>query len=201
MRNKPTIAVDIDEVLMPHFQSLIDWYNPKYGTQLTLGHNHPSDPRPWGTPDYSEAVKRVHGFFDTPNFLNSRPFKEAIGAINTLSKNYKMVVVTGRDTIIEDVTMGWLDKHFGELFAEAHFTARYSLDGSSRTKTDVCVAAGADYLIEDTIQDATQAAKAGIKAILFGNYPWNKTNKLPEGVIRLKNWQEVLEYFENESAR
>jgi len=198
MHNKPTIAVDIDEVLMPHFQSLIDWYNPKYRTQLTLSHNHPSDPRPWGTPDYSEAVKRVHGFFNTPNFLNSRPFKEAVEAINTLSKNHKMIVVTGRDTIIEDVTRAWLDKHFGELFAEAHFTARYNLDGNSRTKAEVCLKAGADYLVDDTIEDTLEAAANGIQSLLFGDYPWNKSSKFPDGVIRLKNWQEVLEYFEKQ---
>src|SRR5579872_2112511 len=98
--NKPTIAVDIDEVLMPHFQSLIDWYNGQYGTSLTLAHNHPTDPRPWGTKDISVAVKRVHAFFDTPEFLNSEPYGDSIEVLNKLGKTYELVVITSRDTII-----------------------------------------------------------------------------------------------------
>ncbi|HET7827468.1 MAG TPA: hypothetical protein VFK97_01205, partial [Candidatus Saccharimonadales bacterium] len=68
MAGKPTIAVDIDEVLAPHFQGLIDWYNAEHNTRLTLEHNHPNDPRPWGTSDYNEAIRRVQKYFDTPDF-------------------------------------------------------------------------------------------------------------------------------------
>ena len=105
------------------------------------------------------------------------------------------MVVTARDTILERVTRDWLKKHFGELFADAHFTARYSLDGKSQTKTAVCLAIGAGYLVDDALDLSIDAAKAGIKVLLFGDYPWNQTKKLPRGIARVKNWQEVLEYF------
>lgn len=199
--SKPVIAVDIDEVLTPHFQSLIDWYNKKYKTKLTLAHNHPTDPRPWGTDDIHVAIKRVHGFFDTPDFLNSQPYEEAVEALSKLSQKYNLVVITARDTIIEKVTREWLDEHFTELIDEAHFTARFSLEGKSQTKTSVGLAINAQYLIDDALDHCEDAARTGIAALLFGDYPWNQADELPKGVTRVKNWQEVLEFFENEPSR
>jgi 5'(3')-deoxyribonucleotidase len=198
---KPIIAVDIDEVLAPHFQGLIDWYNQKYSTKLTLKHNHPTDPRPWGTSDYSTAIKRVQKYFSTPSFLNSKPYQESVTALTELNESYDLVIITGRDTIIKDVTTKWLNKHYGELFADAHFTARYSLEGREKNKSAILEEIGAEYLIDDALHNCISAVMAGIDALLFGEYPWNEAKKLPAGVTRVKNWQEVLEYFENEQGR
>lgn len=197
--SKPIIAIDIDEVLTPHFQDLIDWYNRKYKTKLTLKHNHPTDPRPWGTDDINVAIRRVHGYYETPQFLNSQPYEEAIRALRHLSRDYSLVVITARDTIIEKVTRDWLDEHFGELISEAHFTARYSLMGKVRTKVSVCLEIGAEYLIDDGLENVIEASAAGIKVLLYGDYPWNETKELPPNVTRVKDWQEVLEYFDGRS--
>lgn len=194
--NRPTIAVDIDEVLTPHFQDLISWYNKEYKTELTLAHNHPTDPKPWGTTDIEVAVKRVHQYYETPEFLNSKPYEEAVHALRELSHNYKIIVITARDNIIEKVTREWLADHFIELIAETHFTARYSLEGKSRTKASVCLEVGAKYLIDDGLENAIEASLQGVKVLLFGDYPWNQIHKMPKGVTRVKNWQEVLEYFD-----
>ncbi|OGL37287.1 hypothetical protein A3B63_01695 [Candidatus Saccharibacteria bacterium RIFCSPLOWO2_01_FULL_49_22] len=193
---KPKIAVDIDEVLVPHFQDLIDWYNRKYGTKLTLTDNHPTDPEGWGTDDISEAIRRVHGFFETPEFLGLKPFKEPFAVLKELSDRYNLVVVTARDTVLEKITRDWLDEHFVDLFKEAHFTARFSLEGKSQTKTSVCLSIGAEYLVDDALDHCIDAAEHGIKALLFGDYPWNQASYLPPDVTRVKNWQEVLDYFE-----
>jgi len=194
--NKPIIAVDIDEVLTPHFDELIKWYNRKYGTKLTLAHNHPSDPKPWGTDKFEEAVKRVHGFYETPEFLDSPPYEEAITALRKLSNRFEIVVITARDSIIERVTRDWLDKHFKDLVREAHFTARFSLEGKNRTKALVCLEIGAGYLIDDAPDNALEAAAQGVNVLLFGDYPWNDLKEMPEGITKVKDWQEVLEYFD-----
>lgn len=194
--NKPIIAVDIDEVLVPHFPGLISWYNSEYGTNLTLEHNHPKDSRPWGTENITQAIKRVHKFFDTPAFLNPTPYDDALEALRKLSERYVLVVVTARDTIVEKVTREWLETHFEELFQEAHFTASYNLEGKSQTKADVCLALGAGYLIDDSLDNITGVAEVGIRGLLYGHYPWNQSDRLHEGITRVKDWQEVLEYFD-----
>ncbi len=192
---KPIIAIDIDEVLLPHFEGLINWYNKEYDTQLTLIHNNPTDPRPWGTTKIPEAIKRVQRYFETDNFKKEQPFKEAVAVARSLSQSYDLIVVTARDEIIEQVTREWLDAHFSEIFRAAHFTAHYNLEGKSRSKIEVLQAAEAEYFIDDSLEHVRKAATAGIKCILFGDYPWNRLEKLPTDITRCKNWQEVLDYF------
>jgi|SRR5579862_1198888 len=196
---KPIIAVDIDDVLMPHFQDLINWYNREYGTNLMLADNHPKSIDNWGTDSFQAAIKRVHRFFDTDEFLNSRPFKEAKAAIKDLSDDYLMFVITSRDTLIEETTRKWLNEHFPEIFKEAHFTGLYRLKGRPIPKSEIAKQIKADYLIDDSLEHVTGASEIGIKGLLFGDYPWNQADKLPSAVVRVKDWQEVLEYFDGRS--
>lgn len=190
------IAVDIDDVIVPHFQDLIIWYNQKYGTKLRLEHNQKGDPKPWGVETVDEAIKRVQGFFETPEFANPSPFKEAVEALRILSSDFILVAMTARDTLVERITQDWLDRHFSEIFKEAHFTARYNLEGKSRSKADVGLEIGAAYLIDDTPANVLEAARVGIKGLLFGNYPWNETVLLPKNVVRAKDWPAVMEFFD-----
>ena len=56
---------------------------------------------------------------------------------------------------------------------------------------------GADILIDDHIAHAEDVAAAGLKAIVFGDYPWNQKEMLPEGMVRCADWTSV----EGEIAR
>jgi hypothetical protein len=58
---------------------------------------------------------------------------------------------------------------------------------------------GATYIIEDMPGHAFECAEAGIKTVLFGDYPWNKADKLPAGVTRCSDWPAVLEYFRTQA--
>ena len=194
------VAVDVDDVLVPHFQDLVDWYNQTYGTKLTLAHNGRGDPKPWGAETVEEAIKRVGGFFDSNLFKDAKPFKEAVAAVNKLSKRFDLVVITARDTPIEAMTRDWLDKHFKDYFREAHFTARYNLDKKSSSKASVCASISASYLIDDTPNNLIESLEVGVKGLLFGDYPWSHTVKaLPASIVRVKDWPAVLRYFDAQS--
>jgi uncharacterized HAD superfamily protein len=194
--NKPIIAVDIDDVLVPHVEDLISWHNKEYGTKMDLVHYHSKNPKDWGSETIEEAIKRVQRFFTTREFLEAQPINEAAEVLKKLSENFRLIVITARDNIIEDATRSWLDKHFPEIFHETHFTARFNLGNQNRSKSAVALAADAKFLIDDTLENALGAAAEGIEVLLFGNYPWNQMEKLPKGMVRVKDWQEVLEYFD-----
>ena len=89
--DKPIIAVDIDEVLIPHFQGLMSWYNNEYGTSLTMAHNHTTDPRPWGTDNDAEAIGRVQRYFETDNFRQEQPFEDSLLSLRTLTLLHNIV--------------------------------------------------------------------------------------------------------------
>ena len=118
---KPIIAVDVDDVLVPHFQDLIDWYNHEYGTKLALTDQYSHNLEVWGATSDEQAIRRVHRFFNTPEFLNARTYAKALQAVRTLADDFELMVITARDTIIQSVTQDWLDKHFTDLFKAAHF--------------------------------------------------------------------------------
>lgn len=200
MSKKPVIAVDIDDVLMPHFEDLAHWYNTEYGTRLTLADNYSDDNAVWGTDTEEEAIRRVQRFYGTKEFLQSKPAEEAEAVLRHLSERYELVIVTARDTILEEATHEWLQRHFRELFRKVHFTAHYALDGTRKSKADLCKEINASYLIDDTPHHALPAAKAGVKVLLFGDYPWNQIAELPAGVVRCKDWQAVQEYFDGLSS-
>ena len=193
--NKPIIAVDIDDVLVPHVQDLLRWHNREYGTQMTLNQYRSKDPKDWGAKTIEEAIQRVQKFFVTPDFLEAKPIAEATKVLKKLSDSYDLIVITARDNIIEDATYRWLDLHFPALFKEIHFTARLNLEGGGGAKSTIALAANAKYLIDDALENAMDVSSAGLKVLLFGDYPWNKADKAITNVVRVKDWREVLEYF------
>lgn len=198
--SKPIIGIDIDEVLMPHFGDLISWYNAQFGTVLTLQDNHPTDPGNWGTDSFEAAVRRVHQFYDTQEFLTSEPFHEAQTALGELASNYELIVVTARDTILETVTTDWLEKHFAELFTQIHFTKHFNLEGKRRDKVEILREEQVKYFIDDSMQNVGLASDADVECILFGSYVWNQADILPINVTRCENWHEVLEFFRAKRA-
>jgi len=111
-------------------------------------------------------------------------------------------VVTSRRREASKDTIDWIKRHFGDVFEEIHFAGIWdNLDGNvleklKLDKTEICKQIGADYLIDDQPKHCIAAADAGIKALLFGDYKWNRNTKLKTGMTRVNNWQEVLEYFD-----
>lgn len=191
----PVIALDIDDTVFGHSADLIDWYNQTYGTDLKHEEYFTTDLSRWGVAIDEDAIRRVHAFYDTPTFREAKPFNDALIALERLSKKYQLVFVTARDSLLEEFTHQWLKEHFRGLYTEVHFTARFSLEGKSRSKIDVCREIKAAYIIDDTLKTCTEAAAAGIHAVLFGDYPWNTAKTLPDDVVRCNSWNDVERYF------
>jgi uncharacterized HAD superfamily protein len=126
------------------------------------------------------------------------PVKGAAEALGQLSVKYDVIVMTSRDIKVENITRSWLNRQFPELFKDVHLLGNKQDSVSWREKAEVCKELGVYCLIDDSLRHVRETSEVGIKALLFGDYPWNQTDKLPEGVTQVKDWQEVLEYFENE---
>jgi 5'(3')-deoxyribonucleotidase len=201
--NKPIIAVDIDDVLSALNENIMHFMNRKYGYSHTLADYYIEAPYwnywagIWGvTP--AETDKRVEDYIQSGELFNQQLLPGALKTLKALKKEYEFVVITSRDDIYTDATHKWLDEHFEDIFHHVRFIASRK-NGHKITKAQVCREIGASYLIDDNAEHCNLAAKAGVQALLFGEYGWNKNAKLHKNTLRTKNWQEVLEYFENES--
>lgn len=196
------IAIDVDDTLFDHFADLAKCYSQQFDTVLTLADNHPKTEeslKAWNAASVEEAVCRVHRFYDTKEFKEAVPYDHALNAIPALSQSYDLVFITARDMeVLEKFTNEWLSKHFGGHYQAVHFTAQYSLSGKSRSKLEVCESEGVSYLVDDSLENCVEVAKNGIRALLYGEYPWNLVDPLPDNITRVANWDDVLKVINAE---
>jgi len=195
--NKPAIAIDIDDVLAANAEGFVEFSNRRWGTTLTSEDYDEHWAQVWRVND-EEAEERAQKYAASGTHRHFKKITGADKALMELAKGYKLVVVTSRRRAMEKDNQDWLDEHFPGVFTEVHYAGIWDKMQSGRiniTKAETVREIGADYLIDDQLKHCISAAEAGIKALLFGDYSWNQTSSLPEGVTRVKDWKAVLEYF------
>jgi 5'(3')-deoxyribonucleotidase len=194
--SKPIIAIDMDEVLVPHFEGLIHYHNDKYGTKIKfeeIKHHHFEEY--WGI-SWEESLRRGWQYI-IDNHEKAEPLLGAVDALRKLQKKYRLIVVTLRsESAVSEVTNHWLDKFFKGVVEEILFMEEDEQHYKLKTKAEICNELGANWLIDDSLTQILATAEAGVKGILFGDYAWNQAEKLPQNVTRVKGWPEVLEYFD-----
>jgi 5'(3')-deoxyribonucleotidase len=120
----------------------------------------------------------------------------ALDSLLRLQTTFDLVVVTSRQHVIQTPTLEWIERHFPGVFSDVHFGNHFALEGSSRPKSEICRAIGAQVLIDDNPRYAEECAAAGIQVLLYDwdlSYPWSKTPEGPthERIARVTSWQEV----------
>jgi uncharacterized HAD superfamily protein len=149
----------------------------------------------WGV-DSETGLEMYETYFKAGIKAKHKPVAGAVKTIGKLEEKYNFAVVTSRGDRSFEFTHLWLDKHFPEVFKEVAFVPLWSKDREV-TKAEICNEIGASYLIDDNAEHCNLAQEAGVQALLFGEYGWNRNAGLKKGVIRVNNWQEVLEYFDD----
>lgn len=191
------IAVDIDDVLSAYGDALIKFSNDRWGTNLSAEDIHEDWARMWQI-DHQTMQTRAEALHNEL-FKSLAHNEEAKPVLKKLSKKYELVIATSRQSKLLGDTKEWIDKYYEGIFSKIHFAGIY--DGEyhehkhKMTKKGLMSEIGADYLIDDQPKHCIAAAEAGVKSLLFGDYPWNRIDKVPKGVERVKTWDEVAKYF------
>jgi len=201
--SKPVIAVDIDDVLAANAEGFAEFSNRRWGTNLKPDDYTEHWAELWAI-DISEVQKRKEILFKEKVFTNHRSIEQAKDVLDHLKKKYRLVILSSRQRIIHKDTIDWIEKEFNGVFSEFHFADmwdRTDLDIHTRlnsTKTDIAKQIGANYLIDDQPKHCQAAAKAGIIALLFGNYGWTKGIKPTQNMYKVKSWLEVKRFFDEQ---
>lgn len=193
---KPIIAVDIDEVLFPNVPTLLPFYNKVSGTDIRQEQMKTYFIEDITGETLESILGKIEAYLKTEHYNEGQPIEGSIESIKKLRERFKLVLVTSRQHFWRGVTEEFINTHFEDQFDELHYTHTVKSPNDDRPKLDICVEIGAELLIDDSLSNVTKCAAGGIKAILFGDYPWNQTDKLPIGVTRCKDWPAVLEYFD-----
>jgi 5'(3')-deoxyribonucleotidase len=192
--SKPLIAVDVDDVVYPLVPSLIEYLDTEHKVRLTEHDFKEYDLRKvWG--GGPEEATKVFEAYKHHVGVQIAPIKGAVEALQKLSKKYEVIVLTARDISNFPRTSAWVERHFPEIFKDVHLIGNKQDSENYRTKADVCIELGVQCLVDDNLNNVLETHAVGVKTLLFGNYSWNQTDELPEGVTRVKDWQAVLEYF------
>lgn len=201
---KPIIAIDCDDVLAASAEAFLAFSNERWGTRLTIEDIDEDWSKMWQI-DESETEERAKEYHASGIISQYKYYDDALPVLEWLAQKYRLVVATSRNSSINAETIAWIEEHYKGIFTDIYFSGIYDdyskLDTAHTfTKTDLLQKIGASYLIDDQQKHCNSAAKAGIRAVLFGDYPWTNVHALPSGVTRCLNWQEVREYFDGIAA-
>lgn len=200
---KQAIAVDIDDVLANENDGMRRFINRRYGTGHSARDYDITSPY-WGYWEKVWGVDETEGAARYEAFLAAKVAEEVVfdvlpGSTDTLrllkDRGYELAVLTKRRPVLQEVTHRWLEQHYPETFSGVHFVDLWKAD-EQVTKAAICREIGAGYLIDDSAEHCSLADEAGVQALLFGDYGWNRAEKLPNSIVRVRDWAAVAEYFD-----
>ncbi|MCL2037894.1 DHH family phosphoesterase [Candidatus Saccharibacteria bacterium] len=204
---KPVIAVDIDDVLSDTANWFIAESKQRWNCDLTIDEYSEGWGEVWKV-DRDEWRRRYLEFVGDEEYLKKiKPIdlKSSLAVLRELKKNHKLVILSSRPQEVHDQTRKWIKKYYNGIFEEIIFVdfwneTGWNRSGALKTKAEICVKIGADFLIDDQPKHVNSLEKCATKGILFGDYPWQKVEISPVAE-NVRNWHEIKEYFSKESSR
>lgn len=191
--SKPVLAVDFDDTLVSHVDTMVAAYNADHSDKITAHDVHftqkvGNPEHGWGG-DRSVAMAWIADYLSADHAMETPPITGAVEALRQLKEKYRLMIVTGRDKSFAPATQPWIDRFIPGLFEAVHYA------GDTR-KSVICNEIGAETIIDDSPVYLADCVAAGINGIAFGDYVWNTDDKLPAGVKRAKTWQQVTDLLQ-----
>ena len=196
---KPTIAVDIDNVLANTAESFAQYSNTTWGTNISEADFSEDFTRVWGV-SYEEALRRMDEIYETDLFLSITPKVGAHDAVRSLKGKYDLVVLTSRRKSNAEHSLDWVETHYPGCFSEVYFSGIYDnnlADPSllNLTKGQILQQIGASYLIDDEPKHCISAANLGIPSILFQPRMVSPSLLDTNLITTLKSWYDVRQFY------
>lgn len=200
MSKKKIIAIDIDDTIVASREGIINIANKM--ANANLGSEDYDVPGEYWS--YYTKIWEQHGlnnlvpeevYAELHQMQSSVPLLPgAEFAIKLLEDNFDIVLITAWDPKWEKLTSEWLKKEFGDFAPRLYFSEAHLGKDGAKTKGQICKDLGALWLIDDNAEHCRSVIEEGLTAILFGEYGWHI--EIPQGVVRCKDWQAVLNYFD-----
>ena len=191
--SKPMIGVDVDEVLCPFVVQLCKFHNEYYNSELRPDHFFSYVFREipeYGAKDEPQSKEILTQFFQSKYFADMPVILNAYDTLHGMKEDFNFSVITSRRNELETMTREWIDEYFPDIFDEQLFGNHFN-DGASLTKTEMCQQINARIAIDDNLKYCQELSKSLDLVILYGDYPWNKMDNLPDNVIRCNDWFDI----------
>lgn len=182
---KSRIGVDIDGVISDSNRVLISYINENHGTNIVV-----DDVKDYWYKSLSpvidpaivnDAWKYIHRdglLIDSPLMPNAQLFNMLPGDIS---------LVTHRDVSGKQTTLDWLYKNHFYRHANVHFVK------GPKSQLGVW-----DYFMEDCPENVWDLSPFVRQKIILFNHPYNINDDMPDNVLRVNDWTEVIQFFQGE---
>ncbi|KAI7899624.1 uncharacterized protein BX663DRAFT_520763 [Cokeromyces recurvatus] len=185
---RKVIAVDLDQTLAHTLESLVEWHNDTYSTQLSVTDFNTYDYwKIWGG-TREESYVKIREFYESEYFDQIKPIRDfALESLKMLKKrHFSLVIITSRQQFIAERTKRFVDRHYPGIFESIYFcnlglTDAEQLEYVSKPKSIICQEIGVDVLIDDSLEHALDCSSLGIEVLLYdrnGEYIWNHEDKM-----------------------
>jgi uncharacterized HAD superfamily protein len=187
---KMKIGIDIDEVVVEFFKGYLNLFNEKFEKNLKfedLVKYHIWEITNVSREDALSLADYYHGSKDSSqiDFVDG-----AKDSILFLLNNFELVFITSRPVSVKENTEDFFKNHFGDFNFEIYFSG--DMHGGKKSKAEFCNELGIKFMIEDNADYALDCAKNGVKTFLLDK-PWNKNYENHENLVKVNNWEELLE--------
>lgn len=182
------IALDMDDVVLDFVKGVLTTVNRDFGADV-----QPEDITDWNFGQFIDPIigRDWWSWLEDHADLWATKFKPVPGAIGGIEKlrraGHYIEIVTSKPAWGEDATWEWLARYKPRVH---RLTIVALVDGKAPKKSEVTEAG---VLVDDRFENCEEFAGTGRAAILY-NRPHNAAyDKLPGGVERAANWNDVLE--------
>lgn len=184
------IGVDIDEVITELMKPFLEYSNSKNKTSFKL--EEIDNYHLWETKLYNskeEAVKDMIEFHHSEKFDDITLAEGVKEILNKVSRTHEIHFITSRPEIVKEKTNNFIKENFPEDDFKVIFSGEVY---GGKSKSEICLEENISIFVEDNASYAFDCAKEGIKVFLIDK-PWNKDYEEHENIIKVKNWNEILE--------
>ncbi|MDY6788394.1 MAG: hypothetical protein SVV03_00360 [Candidatus Nanohaloarchaea archaeon] len=185
------IGIDMDNVIARSIDTLLSFYNEKYGTDVKSSDLDDMKLHKFLGITKKKLEERLDDFYINYDHITRVPpvdgAKKALDRM--VEEGLDLEIVTARPLKREEKTRKWIQKHFPDHFSNLHFVG-----GRDKTKAEVCKEQGLEVFVDDVKEFAVRCAEAGVETLLFST-PWNRNLDCSkhERVKRVESWEDVLE--------
>lgn len=189
---RPTIAVDIDDTLIPYIPTFFKFYNEtfkaKFEEKDLLDFNFETLLKCTA----EQSQKLIVQFHETQTFKDIRVDSTAQQTLLKLSTTTDLWAVTARPSHLWKYTNSWITRNFPEMKGvKFAYNGTFKEPVAQESKMLLCKMLGATILIDDSEMHSLECAKNGIKVFLIDK-PWNRKIE-NDNIVRVKNWKEINE--------
>lgn len=182
------IGIDIDDVIVDFLPSFINFYNERYNKNIRF--EDMTSFFLWevgvGT-NRKDVIKFVDEFYDSENFYDMPLIAGAKEAINLLSKEHEIYIITSRPIKLKEKTIEFFKINFPDIDLKIFFSKGIHHPGD--TKSEISKRLGLSIFIEDNYIEGFDLKRT---KVFLMNKPWNKDFS-DDKIIKTDGWSEILE--------